>query len=389
MSASNGRPVRPPFKGETIRVGVVGTGFGALVHVPALAAVPDVEVVALCGIEPDRLRQAAREHDIPHIFDDFVEMLDSGEVDAVTLAVPPDLHHAMAVAACEAGVHVLSEKPLATNAAEARDLEHLVRDSGICHGVAFHRRYEPARKRMKELVAQGFIGDLHSVSVIVYRSTLRAGKRRSDSWTSNQERGGGVLSTIASHYVDQLRWWFGDIHAATGLTYTAVHAPSTSGYGDAPAVDADDNASFVVRFATGAIGSISISYTAATDVGEEIVVSGADGMLAIQEPDQIVGARPGDSVRSVMKRDTPRLPPGQRIIEPFRQLATDWARSIRTGAAFTPSFEDGARVQEVLDAVTQSQRLRRWVDLSGENGRSDPALGRSTVAERSKRRNEL
>jgi predicted dehydrogenase len=175
-----------------------------------------------------------------------------------------------------------------------------------------------------------------------------------------------VLSTIASHYIDQLRWWFGEIHAASGLTSTAVQEPVTSGFGEGPPIDADDNTAFVIRFASGAIGSISISYTAVTDVGEELVISGRDGMLAIQEPDQIVGARRGESVKSVMKRETRRPAPSQRAIEPFRQLAADWVWAIRSGSAFSPSFEDGARVQEVLDAVTQSQRLRRWIDLSGQ-----------------------
>ncbi len=349
-----------------MRVGVVGTGFGALVHLPAFNSLPGVEVSALCGVDAERLDEVSRKHQIRHTYDDFTVMLESGEVDAVALAAPPDLHHAMAVAACEAGIHILCEKPLATSAAEARDLEQMVRDSGLCHGVAFHRRYEPARRRMHELVSQGFIGDLHSVSVIVYRSKLRSGPTRPDSWTARQERGGGVLSTIASHYVDQLRWWFGEIHAASGLTYTAVDDAVVSGFGDGAQVDADDNTAFIMRFASGAIGSVSISYTAATDVGEEIVVSGSDGMLAIQEPDQIVGARRGESVRSVMKRENRKPAAGSRSIEPFRLLAGEWVAAIRSGGEFAPSFEDGARVQEVLDAVTQSQRLRRWIDLSGE-----------------------
>ena len=366
MAVINRRPVRTPFGDKVLRVGVVGTGFGALVHVPAFREISGVEVVALCGIDDDRVQEVAGQHKIPYTFDNYGEMLASGKIDAVTLAAPPDLHHAMAGAACEADTHILCEKPLTTNAAEARDIEQMVADSGICHGIAFHRRYEPARQRMKELVEQGFIGDLHSVSVIVYRSTLYAGPAHPERWTAQQERGGGVLSTIASHYVDQLRWWFGEIHTTSGLTHTAVREQVASGFGEGPEVDADDNTAFIMRFASGAIGSVSISYTAAANVGEEIVVSGGDGMLAIQEPDQIVGARRGDSVRSVMPKEDRRPASGLLTIDPFRRLATDWVRAIRSGSEFTPSFADGARVQEVLDAVTQSQRLRRWIDLSGE-----------------------
>ncbi len=337
-----------------------------MAHLPAFAEIPNVTVSALCGTDSTRVEGIADQWGILHRYQDYQQMLASGEIDAVTLAVPPHLHHSMAVAACEESIHLLCEKPLATSAAEARDMEQMSRDSGVCHGVAFHRRFEPARMRMKELVEQGFIGDLHSVSVIVFRSTLASGVERPYGWMMQQELGGGVLSTIASHYVDQLRWWFGNIHAACGLTLTAVQERSDAGFGDTHTVDADDNTAFVMRFASGAIGSVNISYTAAADVGEEIVVSGSDGMLAIQEPDQLVGARQGNQVRSVMDRARPRPKHERRHVEPFSQLAAGWVAAIRSGTAFTPSFEDGARVQEVLDAVIQSQRLKRWIDLSGE-----------------------
>src|SRR5690606_17006563 len=197
-------------------------------------------------------------------------------------------------------------------------------------------------------------------------STLGPGVERPYGWMMQAERGGGVLSTIAPHYVDQLRWWFGEIHAASGLTMTAVTERAASGFGDVHTIDADDNTAFVLRFASGASGSVNISYTAANEDGEEIVASGSEGMLAIQEPDQIVGARRGGKVRSEMERSKPRPRDERRHVVPFRQLAADWVAAIRSGMPFEPSFEDGARVQEVLDAVTQSQRLKRWIDLSGE-----------------------
>lgn len=366
MTGNINRSIRPPFGDRTVRVGVVGAGFGARVHIPAFRSIDGVDVVALCDTDALRLSAVVEEHQLPLAFSDYGQMLESGAIDAVALAAPPDIHHTMAVAAIEAGLHILCEKPMAVSAAEARDLEQMVRDSSICHGVAFHRRYEPARQRMKELIEQGFVGQLHSISVIVYQSALRPNLPDPGSWTAYQERGGGVLSTVASHYVDQLRWWFGDIHAASGLTHIAVQAPAASGFGDASEINADDNTAFVLRFASGAIGSVSISFSAAADVGEEVIISGSDGMLALQDIDRIVGARRGDSVRSVMKGNGARRDSRKMEIAAFRALVTDWLRALRSGEPFTPSFEDGARVQEVIDAVAQSQRLRRWVDLSGE-----------------------
>lgn len=376
------RMVRPPVERETIRVGVIGTGFGAMVHVPGLREVPGIEVTAICSSKMSRAREVASEHGIPHTFDDYRDLLLSREVDAVTIAVPPNLHHPMVLAACEAGIHILCEKPLARTAAEARDMLRMAREAGVCHGVAFHRRYEPARKRMKELVDSGFIGDLHAASVLVYRSTLSPAERRYFSWLMERDKGGGVLAAVGSHYVDQLRWWFGEIHWVAGAVSTAVThrpvRPSTRIEQDAAGqlpgerptriereVDADDNATFVVRFASGALGNVAISYTAATDVGEELVVSGSEGMLAIQEPDQLVGTRHGGQIKAMLKHTTP-LPVGnRRHIVPFIELARDWVGAMRSGEEASPSFEDGAKVQEVVDSVSRSQQLSRWIDLSG------------------------
>lgn len=360
------RAVRAPFNGDKVRVGVIGTGFGAMVHLPGLTQMEGVEVTAVCSSRLKRAREVAARYRIPTVVEDYRELLTGDVVDAVTIAVPPFLHHPMALAAMEAGVHVLCEKPLARTAAEARDLERMAADTGVCTAVAFHRRYEPARLQMKQYIDDGFVGDLHSVSVIVYRSTLADADDRYHSWLMEDEKGGGVLNAIGSHYVDQLRWWFGEIHAVTGARYTAVSSRPVRGSDLRREVDADDNTAFVVRFASGAIGSVSISYTAATDVGEEIVASGSDGMLAIQEPDQLVGSRRGDQIRSLLKHDRP-LPSGiQRQIVPFQQLAANWIQAIRDGTEATPSFAGGARVQEVLDAVARSEQLKRWIDLSGE-----------------------
>lgn len=361
-----GQVIRPPFDRETLRVGVIGAGFGATVHVPALRRLGDVDVVAICSSRESSAQEAAEKLNIPRSFVDYREMLFSGEIDAVTVASPPHFHHPIVLTACEAGVHILCEKPFSRTAAEARDMLRMAQEVGICHAVAFQRRYEPARFQTKYLVEKGFLGDLHSVSVIVFRSTLSPARERHFNWLMEQEKGGGVLGVIGSHYVDQLRWWFGDIHAVSGVVSTAVTSRPTPGGAESRPVDADDNAAFVVRFASGALGSITISYTAATDVGEEIVASGSEGMLALQEPDQLVGTRHGGQIRSLLEQDTP-LPSGnQRHILTFTELMTRWVRAIRTGEDISPSFEDGVKVREVVDAVTRSQQLSRWIDLSGK-----------------------
>ena len=181
-SFSTARIVRPPVERETLRIGVIGAGFGASVHVPALRRVPGVAVVALCAAQLGKARETAAALDIPHAADDYRELLFSGEIDAVTIAAPPHLHHPMALAACEAGVHILCEKPMARNVAEARDMLRMAREAGVCHAVAQHRRHTPPYARMKALVDEGFLGRLHSVSATVYRSALADAYGRPHGW---------------------------------------------------------------------------------------------------------------------------------------------------------------------------------------------------------------
>lgn len=364
MDRSTAQAIRPPVEREKIRVGVIGTRFGAKVHVPALRKVPGIDVVALCGSHERRTRDAAVVLGIPHAFDNYRDLFASGEIDAVSIAAPPYLHHHMVLTACEFGIHILCEKPMARNAAEARDMVRMARETGVSHAVAYARRYEPVRQKMKALVESGFLGQIHSVSVIVYRATLADQNARRFSWLMEREKGGGITATVGSHFVDALRWWFGEIHWVAGAVSTAVDQ-RPSGQGGTRIVDADDNSAFVMRFANGAIGSVAISYTAATDVGEEIVVSGSEGMLAVQEPGRLIGTQRGEKIRNMM--DAPPPPAGgeSRNVLLLGQQMTDWVRAMRAGVDADPSFEDGAKVQEVVDAVSRSMQLSRWIDLSG------------------------
>ncbi|HAX23484.1 MAG TPA: gfo/Idh/MocA family oxidoreductase [Chloroflexi bacterium] len=360
--------VRRPVERETIRVGVIGAGFGASVHVPALRRVPGVTVAAICGAHAGRIRDVAAELEIPASYSDYRELFESGAIDAVTIATPPHLHHPVALAACEAGLHVLCEKPMARSVAEARDMLRMAREAGVCHAVAHQMRHDPARHRLKELLDDGFIGRLHSVSVMVYRSALADPTRRTSGWLTDAASAGGVLSAIGSHYIDALRWWFGDIHWVAGAVSTAIPERAVSGREGLLPVDADDNTAFVVRFSNGALGSVHISYTSAVDIGEEIIATGSDGVLIIQDNGRLFGARRGERIQNLLPAYVPgsgdRSGPA-RHIRAFSILVGEWILAMRTGAEASPSFDDGAKVQEVLDAVSRSQQLSRWIDLSG------------------------
>ena len=205
-----------PLATPPIRVGVIGTGFGASLHLSALRENPDFETAAICSRRPDRARAAALDHGIPAHFADYRELVRDERVEAVIIASPPHLHHPMAIAALEQGKHVLCEKPMARNLAEARDMQRIADRVGTVAMVNLQLRFLPVRVRIAELIGEGYIGEPHAASVVVHRSSLNDPHDRPWGWLMEQEKAGGMLGATGAHYLDALRWWFGDVKAVDG-----------------------------------------------------------------------------------------------------------------------------------------------------------------------------
>lgn len=364
-------PVRPDLSTRAINIAVIGTGFGSAVHIPALAHVDGTEIVAVCSRRQERASRIAAQFDIPTASTDWRDVIDDPGVDAVVIATPPYLHHQMVIAAIEARKHVLCEKPLARNLAETRDMAKLAGQADVVAMVNHQLRYLPIRRRVKELIDEGYIGEPHGISMIVFNSSLADPEARRFDWLMESEKAGGMLRASGSHYIDMMRWWLGEVHSVAGTTGTMVKRRRLPESTSMASVDADDNFAFLLQFASGAIGSVHFSSTAPTDAGESITITGSEGMLIVEDDKELFGARKRDmGLRelAIPERLMPRLPEfSHNLIRPTILLMRDWVKAIRegAGAAFSPSFDDGAKVQEIVDAVTRSQVQDRWIDTSG------------------------
>jgi predicted dehydrogenase len=145
----------------SIRVGIVGTGFGAQVHAPAYQAHEAFELVAIAS--PNRAQAVAKERGIPQAFPSLAAMLDGVELDAVSIASPPFMHRDDAVLAFSHGKHVLCEKPLARTVEEAEEIVAAARRAGTACGVAFEFRFDASRQALKELVVNQHLGPLREI----------------------------------------------------------------------------------------------------------------------------------------------------------------------------------------------------------------------------------
>jgi len=381
---------RPPAPAVTepslrpIRLGVIGTGLGASLHFAALARLPQFDLVALCSRRHERAVAAAIDHNVPHQTTDYRELVRDPAVEAVVVAAPPHLHHPMAIAALEAGKHVLCEKPMARNLAEARDMVRIADRAGVVAMVNHQLRFLPVRARIKELIDEGYLGEPHAASVVVHRSSLNDPYGRPFGWLMEQEKAGGMLGAVGSHHVDALRWWFGDVKAVAGATSTMIKRRRLPDSSATAKVDADDNFAILLRFAGGALGTVHVTATAAYEGDEEITLSGSGGTLRVRDG-LLLGAQTGDERLTELpiparltddgtepEPDAPglRRPPPEPDADhyltlPTRLLLRTFAAAVRDHEPAIPSFNDGVKVQEILDAVARSGHQGRWIDTSG------------------------
>lgn len=204
--------------GEALRVGILGVGFGE-VHARAFREVPGVTLAAACSRRREKVEAFAAAHGIPRWFTSAEALIASGCVDLVVVATPNQEHHPMTIAALEAGLHVLCEKPLAMDAAQAREMVAAARDRGLVLGLHLNRRMQPAIMAMRAAFDEGRLGAVRLVRATWHR---QRGIPAREGFLTRARAGGGCL-------IDQEF----SIHGRDGA------APAGCLGGTAPTVQAD------------------------------------------------------------------------------------------------------------------------------------------------------
>lgn len=358
---------------DTIRAAVVGTGWWAeLEHLPGLRSRRDVEVVALCGRNPARLAELGDRFAVPGRYTDWRALLSEARPDLVVIVTPNALHHPIAMAALAGGAHVVSEKPLALDAAEARQMAAAAAAAGRQTLTFFTHRALPAAATVKRLVGEGFLGRPVHVSASYFSAShLKPGKPA--SWRMRRaEAGTGVLGDIGSHLVDLVRWWLGDLAAVTAQWQTVQRERA------GVAVDGDEDCSFLARLACGAQGVFQASkLVAGRGNWQRVELHGDRGSLVYE-------AEPGvdESWEGRLWAGRPERPGLEPVALPpaltagldaaagaagrlaaWRRLTDPFFEAVRGGPGGHPDFADGAAVQAVLDAVAASAERGAWVEV--------------------------
>ncbi len=363
---------------NTIKVGVVGGGFGRT-HILAYRTTPGVEVTAFCQRTKASAERIAQDFGIPQVFTDYHEMLAHGDLDAVSLTTPTNVHLVMASEAFNHGVSVLCEKPLAMNKEEAAAMLKRAEEAHVIHMTAFNFRFLPAFCRMKELMQEGYVGNRVLHVEASWFTERRADPNLPFGWRDQKEAVGfGAMGDMGVHLVDLVRWLAGDFkRVCSQQVIFTKERPLADGSGKRE-VTVEDCCVFIGELTGGGLVSFAANAAARGSAYQEIRILGNDGVLRAavdrSKPDWMIGELWG----AQGDRDTKLLPIPDQLAERlipaearraareaiFANLTRLLAHGIRTGEQPSPSFRDGLEAQRVLDAVASSAQAGNWVPVS-------------------------
>lgn len=362
------------MKDEKIGIGLIGTGFARSAQAPAFQLCDGAELAAVCSGQHENAVKVAAEFKIKHVCESYEQLLSLEEVSLVVISTPPYLHYPIAMAAMKAGKHVICEKPMAMNAAEAREMAELAALQPNRLAIIDHElRFNPTWRRMKELVDSDFLGELHHVTVTI-GSGFRHSAQRPWNWWSQKSAGGGLLGALGSHAIDAVRWTFGEVDAVCSTIATMIPERKDAKTGEMRPNETDDYCSFMLRFAPkdGRIpqGVIQLSALHASGGKNQITAVGTNGTLVLDGEETLLGAigynHPFEDMSLADRAREISVLPDNVWARSFYHLARETVQALRedrTEIAHAATFADGVRCQEVIDAVQRSHAEQKWVQV--------------------------
>ncbi len=385
---------------ENLRVAMIGGGFMGKAHAMAYASMPmffwpapamPVRKVVV-EVSAEGAAVARDRYGFEEASTDWRAAVARPDIDVVDICTPNDMHPEIAIAAAKAGKHIISEKPLARTAGEARAMLDAVTAAGVVHMVAFNYRRTPAIALARKYIDEGRIG-----TILNFRGTyLQDWSADPDSplsWRFQKAiAGSGAVGDIGTHVIDLARYLVGEIASVNALTRTWVASrPKQSGGADKlgvgggdrnaerGAVDVDDEMITLVKFEGGAVGSIEATRNAyGRNNFITVEIHGTKGSIAFNyerrdELQVMFADDPGDA-RGFRTVYTGPAHPYGAALWPIPALGVgygetkiiechDFFQAIVDGTQPSPNFEDGYRIALIADAVIESGDTGQWTDI--------------------------
>lgn len=355
---------------EPLRVGLIGAGgrWGPRAHVPALKGVSEAELYAVCTAHADTAQAAADKFGVARAYGNDKALHADAEVEAVAVAVRVPAHYELSKNAIEAGKHVFCEWPLGANTKEAEELAALARKKNVRTMVGLQRRASPAYLYMRELIQQGYVGQVLAVNMMLMNSGVLT--RTADrTWQRDVTLGANTLTITFGHVLDAMCMVVGELTEVSAIVGTQVpqwFETDTKRYVD---VTSPDNVVVQGRLENGAIVSAYCGVHPYHGSGHRFEIYGREGTLSM-----IGGGEGGEELRRKIMgghkddKALQELPVPERfkwVPEAVRndgptydvgQMWVKFAEAIRTGSNIEPDFDHAVRRHRMLDAIVRASQ---------------------------------
>ncbi len=364
---------------KKIRAGLVGIGnWGRYGHVPALQLLSDFEITAVSSRRKEAAEQMARELGIRHALTDPNELINHPEVDLVVV-LPPAPHHAALVrAAITAGKDVYCEWPLTTTLADTEDLLARAEKAGIRHAVGLQRRIGPSARFVRDLLAQGYVGQIRSVRMHVSMNYFQARRSTDLAWTIPPENFSHILSIYGGHFLDMLFHVVGAPASVSALVTPQFDKITLIETGESFPNKTPDQVLAIGTLAQGGVFTIQIEGGKRNNSGLQIDITGMEGDLKISNPlsftnpdDNTVEGSQGDNepLKILPIPDRYHGLPASKLDASVLDLAylyDAFAKSGVDGAYRAPDFVDAVKLHKLIDLISRASETgtRQEVDFS-------------------------
>jgi predicted dehydrogenase len=338
-----------------VRVGILGAGNISDTHARAASAVAGTTIVAVCGGNTERAERLASAYGAT-AYADFESFL-AHPMDVVAIGSPSGLHAEQGIAACRRGLHVLVEKPIDISVERADALAAAAEAAGVRLGVFFQDHVQPDLVRLHDAIRAGRLGRplVASARVKWYRPPEYYGQSRwRGTWALD---GGGALMNQGIHTADLLLWLLGPVRRVSAKAVTALHA-----------IEVEDTVAAILEFESGALATLEATTAAYPGYRRRVEISGTEGTVIV-EHDRLIAAdlrQPADDLLTETGAD--RNPSASSPIVSdaggHQRLFEDFFQAVAEGREPRCSGRDARRSVALVQAVYESARSGRWVELS-------------------------
>lgn len=360
---------------KVVRVGIIGSGFARSTQIPGFQNCPKTEVVSIASGKLENAESAAKEFGIPHFTDNWRETVAREDIDLISIVTPPAMHKEMTLAAIEAGKAVLCEKPMAMNADETREMLEAANAKGVLALIDHELRFVKGRRVAHEMIRAGHFGKIRHAKYH-FCNAMRGNENLPWSWWSDLGAGGGAIGAIGSHVIDSFSWFLGT-EVSTIFCQLNTHIkerPLESDKKTKRPVTSDDECLMTLRFADSelvedATGSVSISMVEAGNYRNSVEFFGTKGAVRIEDGGEVFVADITENVWMPFEIELGEVAPKMRVggwSRGFTVFSERVVEAIRKGENYVKgavTFEDGYRIQLVLDAARKSNETGEIVKV--------------------------